>query len=224
MTGATNNYGFYGALGSATNTWNLYMAGTASNYMAGSLGIGTTTGLTAYNLRISKTITGGGGAIGYGAMIDGTVQSDITSSAFMYRAYPSTQAATFTLTNLYGFNSSQNSLGAGTTITNQYGYWCDALSWGTNIYGYYGVVAASTNRWNLYMAGTAQNYLAGNTGIGVAAKTTAELSLGAGTTAQAQINLASSTAPTSPQDGDIWFDGTNLKIRVGGVTKTVTIV
>ena len=27
----------------------------------------------------------------------------------------------------------------------------------------------------------------------------------------------------SPQDGDIWFDGTNFKARVGGVTKTLTL-
>jgi hypothetical protein len=27
----------------------------------------------------------------------------------------------------------------------------------------------------------------------------------------------------SPQDGDLWFDGTNFKARVGGVTKTLTL-
>ena len=54
--------------------------------------------------------------------------------------------------------------------------------------------------------------------------TAGTLSLVAGTTAGAQINLASSTAPTSPNNGDIWFDGTNLLMRIGGVTKTFTIV
>jgi hypothetical protein len=51
-----------------------------------------------------------------------------------------------------------------------------------------------------------------------------KLSLSAGTTARSQINLASSTAPTSPNNGDIWFDGTDLKMRIGGVTKTFTLV
>jgi len=51
-----------------------------------------------------------------------------------------------------------------------------------------------------------------------------KLNLGAGTTSNAQINLASSTAPTSPNDGDIWFDGTNLLMRIGGVTKTFTLI
>jgi hypothetical protein len=56
------------------------------------------------------------------------------------------------------------------------------------------------------------------------AKITSKLSMGAGTTSAAQINLASSTAPTSPANGDIWFDGTDIKMRIGGVTKTFTLV
>jgi hypothetical protein len=54
------------------------------------------------------------------------------------------------------------------------------------------------------------------------ALTSTWLSIGAGTTAKSQINLATSTAPTTPVDGDIWFDGTNLKIRVSGATYTLT--
>lgn len=63
----------------------------------------------------------------------------------------------------------------------------------------------------------------GNLGIGVTAPT-AFLSIAAGTTAKAQINFASSTAPTTPNNGDVWFDGTNLKIRVSGTTYTLTKV
>jgi len=55
-------------------------------------------------------------------------------------------------------------------------------------------------------------------------ETTGKVSYAAATTAKAQINLASGTAPTSPVNGDIWFDGTDLKIRVGGVTKTFTLL
>lgn len=50
-----------------------------------------------------------------------------------------------------------------------------------------------------------------------------KLSLAAGTTAAAQINLASSTAPTSPNNGDIWFDGSALMIRVAGVTRSINM-
>lgn len=45
----------------------------------------------------------------------------------------------------------------------------------------------------------------------------------ASTTTQASINIPSGTAPTSPVNGDIWFDGSNLKIRISGVTKTFTV-
>jgi hypothetical protein len=56
------------------------------------------------------------------------------------------------------------------------------------------------------------------------AKITSKLSMGAGTTSAAQINLASSTDPTSPSNGDIWFDGTDIKMRILGVTKTFTLI
>ena len=41
---------------------------------------------------------------------------------------------------------------------------------------------------------------------------------------QASLRIRSGVAPTSPNDGDVWFDGTDLKMRVGGVTKTFTLV
>jgi len=43
LTGATNNYGFYGNIASGTGRFNFYAAGTAVNYFAGNVGIGTTT-------------------------------------------------------------------------------------------------------------------------------------------------------------------------------------
>jgi len=101
----------------------------------------------------------------------------------------------------------------------------------------YGHTFTFTNRWGIYQEGTNdRNYLAGNLLVGSnidggeklqitgTAIIYSKLSMGAGTTSNAQINLASSTAPTSPNNGDIWFDGTNLFMRIGGVTKTFTII
>jgi len=48
--------------------------------------------------------------------------------------------------------------------------------------------------------------------------------LGAATTAKASLRIPSGTAPTSPVNGDIWFDGTNIKMQIGGVTKTFTLL
>jgi hypothetical protein len=42
LNGATNNFGFYSNIASGTGRWNFYAAGTAVNYFAGNVGIGTT--------------------------------------------------------------------------------------------------------------------------------------------------------------------------------------
>jgi hypothetical protein len=356
LTGATNDYGFYGDLAAATNVWNLYMNGTANNYMAGSLGIGINS-LTGYNLRVNKTITGS--TFGFNVSVGGAAQSDVTNNASYIHAISSTQAATFTLPQIRLFSAEQGTFGAGSTVTDQIGFFAQSsLIGATNNFGFYGLIAAGTGRWNLYMGGTALNYLNGNLLIGSTtdsgeklqvtgtAKITGATSIGgavsvtggnltviknsgspsiigvtdgtnttsteayfnatagttqgfvlswgqtkstykilgagdvalyksntagdvaifndgtsgnikfaaggssteqmrlttagnlcigvnsggdflniaAATTAKAQINLAAGTAPTSPNNGDIWFDGTDLKIRIGGVTKTFTLI
>jgi hypothetical protein len=49
------------------------------------------------------------------------------------------------------------------------------------------------------------------------------VTLPAGTTSNAPIRFLSGVAPTSPTDGDMWYDGTDVKFRVGGTTKTFTL-
>jgi hypothetical protein len=73
---------------------------------------------------------------------------------------------------------------------------------------YYGIVNRSTAALN---------------GLGVATPT-AILDLAASSTSRASLRIRSGTAPTSPNDGDIWQDGTNIKIHIGGVTRTFTLV
>ncbi len=66
----------------------------------------------------------------------------------------------------------------------------------------------------------------GSTGAGVAVSSASWLKIAAGTTAKAQINLPTSTAPSAPADGDIWREDnttTGLKIRINGVTKTIVV-
>ena len=52
---------------------------------------------------------------------------------------------------------------------------------------------------------------------------TSFMDIQAATTSAASLRIRSGVAPTSPNDGDIWFDGTNFKCRIGGVTKTITV-
>jgi hypothetical protein len=164
MTGATNNYAFNGSIASGTNRWNIYMDGTANNYLAGALGIGTTN-LTGYGLRVSKNITGATSA--YGIFQNGTVQSDVTTLAIGIWNTLNTVASVFTLPAYTHINISQGTIGAGSSVTNQYGLFIDSsLTGATNNYGFYGNIVSGTGRWNLYMNGTANNYLRGNLGIG----------------------------------------------------------
>jgi hypothetical protein len=131
---------------------------------AGSVGIGSTS-LTGRKVVVSGTVTGATTAYGiYGAV---TFQSDATTHAYGIRSQSGTQAASFTLPLLSHYGASQGSFGATSTVTTQYGFNADSsLTGATNNYGFYGDIASGTNRWNLYMNGTADNYLAGDVGIG----------------------------------------------------------
>lgn len=65
-----------------------------------------------------------------------------------------------------------------------------------------------------------------NTFFGGGITPTAIVHIAACTTAKAQMNLVAGTAPASPNDGDVWREdntNTGLKIRVNGVTKTITL-
>lgn len=164
LIGATNNFGFYGNIPSGTNRWNLYCNGSANNYMAGSLGIGSTT-LTNVNLRVSKNIEGSTSS--YGIFADSSIRSGVTSTVDVYTSAPSIQNAVFTLPQLRHFYVLGISSAGSATITNQTGFSVEStLTGATNNYAFRGQIASGTGRWNIYMDGTAANYLNGNTIIG----------------------------------------------------------
>lgn len=50
LIGATNNYGFYSNIASGTGRWNFYANGTASNYFAGAVSLGSTVGTDSLNI------------------------------------------------------------------------------------------------------------------------------------------------------------------------------
>lgn len=136
------------------------------------------------------------------------------------------------VTNSYGFYSKitcGTTSGPTGTITNSYGVYLATPT--------IGATGTITNRWSLYSQDPLANMVHfGSVQIGTStiagykldvngtARIQSKLSLSAGTTSNAQINLAASTAPTTPNNGDIWFDGTDIKMRIGGVTKTFTLV
>jgi len=74
---------------------------------------------------------------------------------------------TGSITNVYNYCVNTNANSSSGRITNIYGVYVNDQTVGTaaNV-GYYGAISSGTNKWNLYMAGTANNYLAGKLLIG----------------------------------------------------------
>jgi hypothetical protein len=210
LTGATNNYAFRGLIASGTGRWNLYMDGTANNYLAGSLGIGSTS-LATTSLRISRNGTGGTQFL---AIDNQTVfQSDVTVAGIGYNTFIGTQATAFTLAEISHFRATQATIGAGSTVTTQVGFNVNSgLIGGTNNYGFRGSIPSGTGRFNLYMDGTANNYLAGNTAIGTTSPFSSAgyrtLTVGGGAGILGQIVWNSGTTPI----GYAYNDATNMNI------------
>jgi hypothetical protein len=131
---------------------------------AGNVGIGGAS-TTGTSLQISKSITGS--TVAWNLYNVGTIQSDVTSQAKIYVTNPSTAAASFVLPTLTHYFAQQGTIGAGSSVTNQYGFEANnTLTGATNNYGFYSNIAAAANRWNFYANGTAINYFAGDVGIG----------------------------------------------------------
>jgi hypothetical protein len=102
--------------------------------------------------------------------LSGTIPSGTTASYRSFLSRPVTQATAFTLTNLIHFEADPQTLGAGSAVTNQYGFSvADSLTGATNNYGFYSNIASGSNRYNFFANGTANNYFAGAVGIGALA-------------------------------------------------------
>jgi hypothetical protein len=198
--------------------WGLYGAGTANNYLGGSLGIAAT-GLTGVSLFVNKNLTGSTGT--YSIIGAGTIQSDSTSQAYYFLSSASTQNATFTVGDVGHFVADQQTFGASSTVTRQYGVRVRAnLIGAVNNFAFYGEIPNGTNRWNLYMAGTADNYLEGKLLIGTTTVSTFKLDVNG--TARVQTSI------TSPQFTiqnrlDILSDGANGVIAMQTLTNSLNL-
>lgn len=145
------------------NGTSLSMSGGGS--FGGNVGIGVTP-LAWVSLRVNKNITGN--LVSTGISQEGVVQSDVTLIGRGIINTLQTQAASFTLDNYFHFSATQGTIGAGSSVTSQVGYYVDnTLTSANSNFGFRGAIPSGTNRWNLYMDGTANNYMLGNTGIGI---------------------------------------------------------
>jgi hypothetical protein len=155
---STGNFGIN--TGATDSGQRLQVVGTG--YFSDSVGIGSTS-LTGINLNLGKTITGATTA--YGILQQGTIQTDVTSAAYGFRNLLNT-AASLSLSGYSHIRLGQSTIGAGTAITTHSGIEITDLTTGTNIYAITSAVSSGTGKWNLYMNGTANNYMAGNLLIG----------------------------------------------------------
>jgi len=190
---------------------------------AGRVGIGSTS-LTGFNIRSSLNPTGATSTTNL--RVDGTIQSDVTSTSIVFASFPATAAASFTLSNLRHFQASQNTIGAGSAVTTQTGFLAESTLIGaTNNYGFYGNIAAGTGRWNFYAAGTADNYFGGATTISTSS-TDAALRVtqtGAGNALLVEDTTNPDSSPFIVDASGNVVVGYTSTVSVGGGTRPLTV-
>jgi hypothetical protein len=180
----------------ATKTYSAASGTDASAFFSHSQSVATTGGLQGVTSIVAATHTTGTVGAVYGIL-----------------GYGRASGAGGTTTNAYGGYFNVQNLSASAVITTACGVYIAGFT----------ATGTITNRWGIYQAGASENnYLAGSLGIGTTTVTPALLNLGASTTSKASLNIPSGTAPTSPTNGDIWSDGSDLKVRLGGTTYTLT--
>ena len=134
------------------------------------LGIKAEANITS-NLRVGGNAGGeGNGTVYYNILNNSVVQPDVTGSFYYNFAQIKTgsnSGTAYTIGHVQGYTATVGSINTDTTITNLTGFNVKS-SWtgGTNNYGFRGQISTGTNRWNVYMDGTAPNYFEGNVGIG----------------------------------------------------------
>jgi hypothetical protein len=179
----------------------------------GKIGIGAAPA-AGDNIQIGLSITGA--TTSHGINMASQISSDVTTAARGYNTFLTTAASAFTITTLSHYRASLNSIGAGSAITTQVGFNAESTLVGaTNNYGFLGSIAAATGRWNAYMTGTAGNYFAGRTGVGMLLTTTAQFGV---TNAQSTTDITVLTRNFAAQTADSISVQNSASSPVWGVT------
>ena len=135
-------------------------ASTDTVQVNGYMGVGGAASV-AYNILARGSTTSGSNqySIGSTAVLSGTTNS----AAFLAG---NSIADSVAVTNASGARILNVTLGTSASITSQHGIRIEDLTSGTNNFGITSLVSSGTNKWNIYVSGTAANYFAGNVGIG----------------------------------------------------------
>lgn len=162
----------------------------------GRFGFGSGTAV-GYSMLNQQAITGA--IASYGLVMQNTIASDVTSETNIFTTAAQTAAASFTLGTIRHYHALGVTIGLGSAVTNQFGYFAESnMTSATNNYGFYGNLPSGTGRWNFYANGTAPNFFNGNVGIGTTAPsnklTVYDGNLLVNTTEGGSITLLSRTA------------------------------
>lgn len=167
-------------------------------------------GASSY-LQLDSDTEEAGGLIGFNSTFNpvGNVTNIKGFESYVY-----TTQATSTVTNASGFyvKSTTDFGGGGGTITNNYGLYIENQNYGTNDYGIYIAGADTYAIWS----DSGVNRFDGNILAGTTTNT-AFVNIAGATSAQASLRLLSSSgmAPSSPNSGDLWWDGGSLVFYSG---------
>lgn len=195
---------------------------------SGNVGIGSSVSQNDSAFTVNKQVVAGTTA--YGIRNFSTIDSSTTTTYNSIVSSAGTAAAAFTLTNLFHVRASQGSIGAGSSITNQAGFTADSsLTSATNNYGFRSELASGSGCWNFYAAGTADNYFAGNVGIGAAptydldvtgtVRVTVNQAIGALPSTGTQLRIGQSADQTLGTEQAILFSGVGYS---GGIALDTT--
>lgn len=158
MTQGVDNYGFQGVIPDGAGRWNLYMNGSAPNFLQGRLGIGSTL-LSDRVLSISGNLSSTSNTA-HGIVVGGVVTGDNIIEAFGVRTISQFNTGA-TLTSYFHYAATQGAT-LGRSVNAQMGFLASSnLTHAANNYGFRGLLTSATGRWNIYMDGSAPNYLAG---------------------------------------------------------------
>jgi len=123
------------------------------------------------SFRLLKDITGASNA--YGIDMRGKIASDVTGTARLYRTLPTLDDTT-DISTINHYEATQGSYGTG-NADKQYGFYTSNAFIGASVnnVGFRSQIPAASGRFNLFIDGTAINYIEGDLGIGTNSPATA---------------------------------------------------
>jgi hypothetical protein len=164
-----------------------------SAYISGRVGFGSAYPSSSVGFSITPSLTGN--TIVTAVRQSGNVGADVTSTAWGF-ANAFTKFGTNNINAYYGFATVSGTVNG--TVNNEYGFSVNpTTSVATNFYGFHSGMASGAGRWNLYMQGTAANYLAGNLSVGTTTSSSRLTVQGSGSTSATNALLVQSNVPNT---------------------------